>query len=171
MPNPVWSSWENLPSRCWGWIEPYVYFGDDSGNVYQMHPVYQNDDGQPIRVDCKWPGRATRRPAVKQFKMLQAFITTDGQFKMLLDVKVNYDSSLPLNQPEPGTGEIAAAIWDVDEWDVGEWDASSLKPRMLWTGVGALGQVGAPRLRASIKDCGFEVSGFDVLYETGAVFG
>jgi hypothetical protein len=180
MPKTVWSKFQDIPARCWGWIEPYVYFGDDKGNVYQMHPVYQNDDGVPIRVDVQMAWQQFKTPNLKQFKMILPHIITDGDPKPYVDVKVDYDSTPLTNQPEITGSDPSQATWDTATWGgtgpggvelVGDSWVSGSRNWMNWTGVGGLGRVGAVRLSAAVANCTFVVTGWDVIYEEGSVFG
>lgn len=169
MPRAVWASWSNVPSRCWGWIANRVFFGTDDGRVFEQSPGFLNDDGEPIKVDVQlaWSNYGT--PAIKQFKMILPYIQTDGQPHPYVDMKVDYDTAPPTNQPNVSPG-IVGAEWDIAPWDTSDW-ASTVLNRLNWTGVGVLGRVGGPRLVALVKDCEFAVTGFDVIYETGAALG
>jgi hypothetical protein len=41
-----------------------------------------------------------------------------------------------------------------------------------WTGVGPpIASVGGPRMTALILDCSFSLTGWDVLFEAGSIFG
>ena len=62
MAKPAWQEWKFIPARCWGWIDPYVYHADDKGNVYEMHPSHQSDDGLPIYVDVQTAWFAVQDP-------------------------------------------------------------------------------------------------------------
>jgi hypothetical protein len=170
MPQPLWSSFQDVPSRCWAWVDPYLYFGDDEGNVYQMHPDYRSDDGRPITVDVMSAWSQFKWPGVKAFKMVHAYIVTDGRPMPFLDVKVKYDYSPAVNQPEVSFSDTGAD-WDVSDWDEADWAGGTLRPWCVWTGVGSQGHVGAVRLTARVLDCVFEVNGFDVTFEQGRVFG
>jgi hypothetical protein len=169
MPNPIWASWSGMPSRCWGWVDNRLYFGTDDGKVKEMHPTMLNDDGDPIRVDVQaaWSNFGT--PAQKQFKMVLPYLQTDGQPRPFLDMRVDYDMTPPTNQPDVTFAAIGA-VWDVAEWDTSDW-AGSVASRNYWTGVGGLGRVGAPRMVALILDCEFSLTGWDVLFEAGSIFG
>lgn len=172
MPRPVWSQWQDLPARCWGWISPYVYFGDDSGNVYQMHPDYLSDADPngvavPIRVDVQLAWSEFKSPANKHFKMLRTFLITDVQPQLMVDVKVDYDLTPPTNQPDISTATGGGAEWDVADWDTAEWAQGAL-PTSLWNGVASFGRVGAVRLTARVKNCTFSITGWDVLFEQGS---
>ena len=182
MPRPVWSEWNDIPSRCWGWLDPNVYFGDDTGYVYHMHPQHLDDDGSAITVDVQMAWSAYKSPNLKQFKMLNAYIITDGDPRPLVDVKVEYDLTAIENKPditladsgaswgEPTIGEVQ---WGTDDPDqLGEYWASGANVAVKVTqGVAAKGTVAAPRLTARISNCRFAVGGWDVIYETGAVIG
>jgi len=170
MPNPVWASWSNLPARCWGWVNDRLFFGSDNGKVYEMSADFLNDDGQPIKIDVQaaWSNYGT--PANKLFKMILPYVESDGVPMPFIDMKVDYDLSPPFNQPDVSAGGAGGGTWDVAPWDTSDWGLS-LIPYQNWSGVGVLGRVGAPRLVALVKDCQFTLNGWDVLYETGSVFG
>jgi hypothetical protein len=170
MPKAVWSKFQDIPSRCWGWINPYVYFGDDVGNIYQMHPQYQSDDGKAIRVDVMLAWSQFKTSALKHFKMVLPHIVSDGNPRPYVDVKVDYDLTDVTNWPEISDVVVGGAAWDVAEWDKADWVGGN-KNYGNWTGVGSLGRVGAVRLSAQIANCTFAVTGFDILYEEGSVFG
>src|SRR5262249_1576133 len=129
-----------------------------------------SDDGRPISIDVQPAWSEFKTAGIKKFQMVHAYITTDGKPTPFLDVKVKYDFSPPVNQPEVSFSEVGAD-WDVADWDEGDWAGGTLKPWCIWTGVGTIGHVGAPRLSARVLDCVFEVNGFDVTFEQGAVFG
>lgn len=166
MPRPVWSQYQDLPARCWAWVDPYVYFGDDLGNIYQMHPDYLNDNGAPIRVDVQMSWSLFKTPGIKHFKMLRTYMITDGTIQPFVDIKVDYDLTPPTNQPDVS---IAApgSEWDLADWDTSDW-ATGAMPAQLWNGVASLGRVGAPRLTALIYNTKFSITGWDVLFEQGA---
>lgn len=166
MPRPVWSQFADLPARCWGWINPFLFFGDDTGGFYRMHPQNLNDNGNPILVDVQPAWSLYRTVAQKHFKMVLPHIITDGAPMPMLDFRTDYDTSPPVNQPDV-TEVLSGALWDVATWDVDYW-AQEVRTVNNWQGVAALGRVGAPRLTAAILNCNFGIAGFDVLYEPGA---
>jgi hypothetical protein len=165
MPLPVWSQYKALPSRCWGWIDPYVYFADDDGNVYQMHPDFLNDDGKPIRVDVQVAWSLFKTPALKHFKMLRTFIICDTQPQIAVDMKCDYDLTPPQNEPNAVT-LVEGSLWNVSDWDVTDW-APGVLPDTLWNGIGRLGRVGAVRLTANVLNSEFSITGWDVIFEVG----
>jgi hypothetical protein len=170
MPRPVWSEWSHVPATCWGWIEPYLYFGMMNGQVHRMHPSLLNDAGQPIPVDVQGAWSLYGTPAIKQFKMIQPYLTTDGDLRPLIDIKVDYDFSPPINQPDISFG-LPGAEWDLATWDEDYWAGDDARAVKLWNGVSAIGRVGAPRLQANLMNCQLAVNGWDVLFEAGAAVG
>jgi hypothetical protein len=171
MPQPLWSQFKDVPARTWNWLDPFVYFGDDFGAVYEMHPKYQSDDGQPIVVDVQTAWNLFKTASVKHFKMLYPHIITDGGTppRAYVEVKVDYDTKFPVNQPDIFTGG-QQATWDEAVWDVDYWVTGS-RTEGNWQGVSALGRVGAVRLRVGVLDCTFSITGWDVIYETGGIMG
>jgi hypothetical protein len=165
MSKDVWSTFEDVPARCWGWIDPYVYFGDDTGSVYQMHPAYFNDDGKPIRIDVQTAWNNFGTPLRKHFKAIQTYLTSDGDPRPVVDMKVNYDYTPGINIPDI-TQSSGGATWDVATWNVDSWTTLSAT-QTLWNGVGRLGHTGAIRLSASVMSGVFEINAFDVVFEEG----
>jgi len=168
MPKGYWSTFDNIPARCWGWTDPYVYFGDDSGNIYEMHPQYYNDDGKAIRADVQMAWNNFKTQAKKHFLVIQTYVTSDGTPHPLIDMKVDYDFSPAINEPDL-TSASSGAIWDLATWDVDYW-AGGERGITIWNGIAPLGHVGAIRVTADISNCSFSLTGWDVVYEEG-VFG
>jgi hypothetical protein len=168
MAKPAWSEFRGIPARCWGWIEPYVYFADDTGNIYQMHPQFQSDDGKPIYVDVQTAWSQYKTPLLKHFKMILPYILTDGFPTPAIDVKVDFDQSAPINVPDITGANPNDATWDVATWDEDYW-VSGASTWNNWTGVAALGRLGAVRMQAAVLNCSFSVTGWDLLYELGGV--
>jgi hypothetical protein len=168
MPQPVWSQWQDIPARCWGWADPNIYFGDDQGNTYYMHPSLRSDNNAPIRVDvqCAWSNFGW--DGLKDFKLVRAHIVTDGTPHPKLEVKKDYDYSDPVNQPDITYGS-AGASWDTATWDVDYWAGSPMTNYHSWEGCGGNGVVGGVRLTALILNASFSVYGFDIVYEPGAI--
>jgi hypothetical protein len=170
MPNPIWATWSALPSRCWVWVDARMYFGSDDGKVYEIHPSFLSDNGEPIKIDvmAAWSNYGT--PASKLFKMILPYLQSDGVPKPMLDIKVDYDMTVPANQPDVPATIAPGGDWDTATWDVDSW-AGKIQSYNDWTGVGRIGRVGAPRLTALIRDCEFSLTGWDVLFEKGSIFG
>jgi hypothetical protein len=176
MAKPSWGEWKGVPSRCWGWIEPYLYFGDDLGNVYHMHPTIQSDDGLPIQIDVQTAWSQYKTPAIKHFKMILPYILTDGSPKPAIDLLVDFDTSTPKNVPDISEAGQNDATWDVSSWAASDAEGETAwvygsKNWTNWTGVGSIGRVGAVRMTAAVYNCSFSILGWDVLYDRGSVFG
>ena len=167
MPAPVWASWSNLPARCWGWIDNRMFFGSDTGRIYELNPAFLSDDGnQPIKVDVQSAWSSFRTPAIKHFKMIKPYLITDGMPRPLVDIRTDYDDRAPFNQPDVTQGS-AGSEWDISDWDEAEW-AQAVVRRGNWNGVAAIGVVGAVRMTALVRNCTFSLAGWDVLYEPGS---
>jgi len=165
MPKAVWTSWSAIPARCWSWIDPFVYFGDDAGSVYEMHPIHLNDNGQPIKVDVQMAWSDYKTAADKHFKAIKTYIRSNGDVHPAIDIKVDYDFSEISNTP--AIGDTAdGALWDLATWDVDYW-ATGDRAITIWNGVSPVGHVGAVRLTARLSNATLAVSGWDVVYEVG----
>jgi hypothetical protein len=183
MPNPIWASWSGIPARCWGWSDNRLYFGSSDGKVYEMSAATQVDapidaagGDRPITVDVQLAWTDFGTPALKHFKMIRTFSKSSGAPVQHVDISVDYNDRQPINTPEVSITGAPAPEWNVARWDEDDgddgwyWLQPSLR-RAGWSGVGTLGTVGAVRLTAPISFCDFAISGFDVIYEPGSLWG
>lgn len=169
MPDPIWATWSGLNARCWNWINGRLLFGSTDGKLYELSELYLNDNGNPIVADVQFAWSTYNTPALKHFKMVLPYIISDGVPRPYIDMKVDYDSTPPLNQPDVTFAQLGAT-WDVATWDIDYWAAAPTQ-RGNWQGVGRLGRVGAPRIKVSILNCTFALAAVDVIYEEGAAVG
>jgi len=175
MPKAIWSTWDGVPARCWGWLDPIIYFGDDSGNVYEMHPSHLNDNGKAIRVDVQMAWNSFKTPAKKTFMAIQTYITTDGAPQPVIDIKTEYDFSEGINQPDLST-ITDGSYWDEDPWaktqddppDGATW-ATGERAITIWNGVAGRGRVGAIRMTHTVQNSTFAIKGWEVIYEAGTL--
>jgi hypothetical protein len=167
MPGQVWAKWRDIPSRCWGWIDNRAYFGSDDGGIYQGGVDYFSDNGAAIEADVRFAWSGFKSVTSKSFKMVRLYTLTDGIVRPFIDVETDYDPQLPTNQPDTSLGGTGA-VWNTATWDADYWD-TQIAPQQNWQGVTGLGRVGAPRVRVSIKDCSFAITGLDVVYELGSI--
>jgi hypothetical protein len=165
MPKAVWSTFDGIPARCWNWLDPDVYFGDESGNVYVMHPRHKNDNGQAIVTDVQMAWNTFKTPNKKRFLAMQTYMASDGAPRPTIDIKVDYDYSPGINTPDINTVPDGA-VWDEAEWDAEYW-ATGERTLTVWNGVAAEGRKGAVRMTTSVQNASFSVYGWDVVFEAG----
>ena len=168
MPGQLWVKWEDIPSRCWGWLDDHAYFGSDDGGIYLGGSEYLNDNGAAINADVRFAWSSFKSAAKKNFKMMRLYTITDGLPRPFMDLEVDYDNTPPTNQPEVTAGPSGGADWDVAAWDTSDWSLPT-QPKQDWQGVTGNGRVGALRIRVSISGCTFSVTGADVIYELGGL--
>lgn len=169
MPSSYWTSWSNVPAHSWCWLDRKLYFGDDKGRIWIMDPVYLSDNGNPIHVDVQFAWNSFGNAAYKDFKMVRLWLVTDGAPQPFVDVKADYDASLPQNRPEVAVTP-AGAEWNAGTWDEADW-ASGEMTIMQWNGVAAKGNVAAIRASCDVIGCTFKIKGADVVWEPGSIMG
>jgi hypothetical protein len=167
MPNPIWSKWVDVPSRCWAWVDNHAFFASEQGVIYRTGREYLNDDGKAIDVDVRFAWSSFKSVSKKQFKMIRLYMMSDSIPQPFVDVEVDYETIVPTNKPDAPPINPAGQ-WDTATWDVDGW-AMDAAPRQKWQGVVGLGRVGAPRIRASFKGSSFSITGADVIYEEGGL--
>src|SRR4029077_5495416 len=142
MPDPIWASWSGIPSRSWQWINDRMLLGSDDGKLYELTADALSDDGKPITADMQLTWSMYGTAAIKAFRMVNPYVITDGVPNPFVDIKVDYDNSAPLNQPDLAVA-TPGSQWDTATWDVDYW-AQRPRAKSLWNGVAALGRVAAP---------------------------
>ena len=167
MPNPIWSKWVNVPSRCWAWLDNHAYFGSENGVIYRTGREYLNDNGAAIDVDVRFAWSSFKSVNKKQFKMIRLYMMSDSIPQPFVDVEVDYATIIPTNKPDAADVN-PAGNWNTATWDVDGWAVDAV-PRQKWQGVTGLGRVGAPRIRASFKGSTFSITGADMIYEEGGL--
>jgi len=166
MPGQIWARWDDVPARCWGWLDNHAYFGTDDGRICVGGTEYLNDNGAAINADVRFSWSNYKSLTKKNFKMVRLYAVTDGVPRPFIDMEVDYNNVPPTNQPDISIG--SAASWDTATWDVDYW-AGTAGPQHSWQGVTGLGRVGAPRVRISVLNVLYSLTGLDVLYEPGGL--
>ena len=168
---------------------------------YDQHIVSGVLSKLPIKTDVLLAWSQFKTPAIKHFKMVLPYIITDGFPKPKVEVMVDFDLKLPVNVPSVTPPDSDDATWDLATWDApngypelpglpfppampdaqpptpaveaisGDYWAGGSRNWANWTGVGAIGRVGAVRMTTEVYNCSFAILGWDVLYDEGSVFG
>ena len=167
MPNPIWSKWVNVPSRCWAWLDNHAYFGSENGLICRTGREYLNDNSAAIDIDVRFAWSSFKSVNKKQFKLIRLYMMSDSIPQPFVDVEVDYATIIPTNKPD-APDVNPAGNWNTATWDVDGWAVDAV-PRQTWQGVTGLGRVGAPRIRASFKGSTFSITGADIIYETGGL--
>ena len=110
MPNPIWSKWKNVPSRCWAWLNNAAYFGSEDGRICRGGLDYLNDDGVPIDVDVRFAWSSFKSVNKKQFKLIRLYMMSDSIPQPFVDVEVDYETSIPTNKPDAPEVNPACAM-------------------------------------------------------------
>ena len=175
MPGQVWAKWQDVPARCWGWLNSHTYFGSDTGGIYIGGPDYLTDDGAAINADVRFAWSSFKSVQKKEFKLARLYIISDGQPRPFVDLEVDYNNVAPTNQPELTFGPSGSSDWSITGlepgaamWDTADWFLNT-QPRQNWQGITGLGRVGAARVRVSVTGATFSLSGIDILYELGGL--
>jgi hypothetical protein len=168
MPHQIWTKWNNVPARCWGWLNNHAGFGSEDGKIYYGGSEYLSDNGAAISADVRFAWSSYKSVTKKNFKMVRLYSLTDGLPRPFMDMEVDYNNVPPTNQPEVTSGPAGGAEWDLATWDVDDW-AAATQPKQNWQGVTGLGRVGAARIRVNVIGCTFSLTGVDVLYELGGL--
>ena len=144
----AWSRWTNINAATWCLVDDSLYFGGMSGTVYQAD-VGAFDNEAPIVADMQCAFSAFGSPGmIKQWKMVQPQIITDGSVAPLVAVDADYQTSNLSGTPTITTGPTTA--WGSFTWGQAPW-AQADHAYQPWAGSSALGRVGSVRMRISTQ--------------------
>jgi hypothetical protein len=88
-----------------------MLIGSDDGIVYEFTKDALSDDGSPIVADLQLTWSSYNSAAIKAFRMISPYILTDGaETRPYIDLRVDYDSSPPFNQPDVSVGSVGASV-------------------------------------------------------------
>jgi hypothetical protein len=165
----AWARFTAQNAACWEVFQDRLFFGGQNGKVYEADSAAQ-DGGNPIIADLKtaWSYYGSKG-TLKQWKMVQTLITSDGRVTPGLKVNTDFKDSVPTFIPTQGT--LAGSNWDEVDWDAFDWGGAS-EVTNRWQSVQAVGQCGAIRIRVvaeteNATPITLQVNGFNVIFERG----
>lgn len=144
----AWCRFVGMNATCWGLAGGKLYFGASDG-VY-LADSGATDNGTPVTYDLQWAFSAYGLPGrQKTWTMARPLLKTSPRIQPALAMLADYSSSVPTNIPT--VPAAAATVWGAMVWGSMLWtDPEAI--RYDWTGVGAIGFVGAPRMTFSISE-------------------
>lgn len=169
----AWARFTGQNASCWALLGDTLYFGGNDGTVYEAD-VNGTDNGADIIGDLKtYFDFLGNKGVVKDFKMVQPVIYSDGQVTPSVGINVDYDDS-------PNTGALIAATggsllldgFDLDDEVLPEDRIISDK----WVTINAKpGRAAAVRMRVAAQGgtlpVFLQVLNFNILYEQGSISG
>lgn len=159
----AWSSFTGMEANCWGLLVDTLYFGGNTGVVYQADTGF-TDDGAGILCQLKtafnyYGSRGTN----KYVTMVRPVYQANGNPSILLGIDMDFANNDPgsnLDVPTGGSG------WDDGMWDDATWsgfDAYTVQ----WQTIGGIGYCGALRLNVFTKGQAMRLNSFDLQCEVG----
>ena len=138
----AWSLFTGWNANCFEIFNDNLYFGDDSGAVWQGYSGYADGNlGVHIDMQCafNWfdePGKE------KRMTMIQPLLTTQGNIVPDLEIDTDFNTSTFI---QPITITAQGVLWDSAIWDVSLWPAGTTNYTQ-WLTVQAIGHCFAARL-------------------------
>jgi hypothetical protein len=161
---------EGMNSNCWELLNELLYFGGNSGIVYQAD-TGGGDPDLTMRADMMTAyNYYGDRGHQKRWMMCRPLITTDQRANPGLAFNVDFQTDAEIDVT--AVAPAGSALWDVALWDVGEW-APGTTTEALWDSVTGIGYCASIRLvvdvlPTSVDEITLQVNGFDLVMETGA---
>jgi hypothetical protein len=159
----AWTTFRDIPARCWMIYDNDLYFGGDGGVVFKADNG-NDDNGTAISGDVT---QAFNDFGIKTNKRITAYrpvLEAEGTLTFESGVSFDFQTT---NVTETLTQLSDGAEWDVAEWDVAEW-APSLSLKQDWRMSDGMGYQAAIRLRLQASGQNVFWHRTDYLYEIGS---
>ena len=171
--NGAWSMLD-LPASCFGQTKANTYVGTADGRLLEYGTVSQDNvaldgqGGQAIRAYMFSAFNDYGQPELlKSMKFVRPFIQgTASDILFALDVRMDYDVSQYLVNPDDPGFITAASYFDSALWDTALWSRlnTTITP---WVGVSGLGYAAAVVFRVATQSQ-LTLSAYQVVFEPGA---
>jgi hypothetical protein len=162
----AWCRFTGLNGGCWGTLGSNVYFGDNSGNVWQ-YDVQYNDGGAAITATVQQAYADAGTPQNKRFVAARPIVEAPSGIVPAVVIKLDYDTSAP-SIPLSSFAPAASAFWDAALWNVSFWD-EPLVPSLNWQSLSGMGRVGSIAMAFATANS-VSVNGMDIIFEPGGYF-
>lgn len=155
-----WCSFTGMSSGCWAVANNKVYFGGNSGTVYEANSGYLDNNATytwNIQTSWQMPGGATN----KHFKMVKATTLLDGGTAFNINVDVDF---LVSTVSAPAASFGAGAVWPMT------WPWTWVGTAYLsanWRTVGSIGTWANVNMTGLANGGGAQVNSFEVVFERG----
>ena len=163
----AWCRFTGMNSNCWAVFKDNLFFGGNSGAVYQAD--YGGMDGAST-IDavgqCAY-NYLKSRGRQKQSKLIQPLLTTDQPVNPAIGISTDFKDNAVLGTPLAITTPSAlydSAIWDTDVY------ATEARNISDWTSAPGLGQAMSIHFRSqtqSTSEVVVQLNGFNLIYEMG----
>lgn len=164
----AWCRFIGMGARCWSCLADDLYFGSEGGSVFRADNG-QNDGGAGIQVVVLQAYNYFGRSAnLKHFRQVRPILFSNSTLPEIeIQVSVDFqESDIPGSTTFAGT---AAGVWDAGLWDSAIWGGA--QERLSgWQTTNSLGEAGALRIEATLKDIELTYAGASILYEMGAPY-
>jgi len=155
----AWARYKGVNAFCWAYSDGRAYFGG-RGGVFAFD-TSSADDGEPITCDVTTAFQSFGAARNKQFTMIRPILRAPSGVMPAIDVLVDYREGIPTSTPT--VAQASGMVWGAMIWGSMVW--SSLGIRQDWTTVGAIGYVGAARMRVVLSA---PAVNFEILLEDGS---
>jgi hypothetical protein len=160
----AWCRYTGLNANCWAVFNDALYFGGQSGIVYQAE-TGASDDGGNIVGDLKTAWSELGAPArQKQVTMMRPLLVTDTTISPGIEMQMDFADAIPSNTPTV-TG-AAGSAWDTSPWDTSPWGSDGTPQTVSFSAAG-VGIYASLRMRVATKATSVVLHGFSVAYKVG----
>jgi hypothetical protein len=161
----AWCRFEGMNANCWAILNEKLYFGGNSGIVYQADSGF-SDAGVNIPYRCQWAYNYLRNDGLNKFpRMMRLLIESNGSVTPSVALNMDYTTKEPTQTPS--FSGVGLATWDVSKWDEASWGGDDSTQKQ-WISVGGEGRCVSCHIKGAVKGLTFSIVGFDLVYSTGA---
>ncbi len=160
----AWCDFSGWTANCWALFNQIPYFGAN-GFVALAWSGFADNTSDITGQGQQAFNYFGSRGQLKRFTMMRPMISSNGIPGVLVDVNVDFDTSVPTGSAS--LSPMPTAVWDTAIWDATMWSGDTIYK--VWQGVSGIGFCGAPVLVATINGMDCRWLATDVVLEPGAV--
>ena len=166
--NPLHGAWcrfTGLNARCWAVYNDQLFFGGNSGKVYQADNGTDDND-LTIQAEVQQAYSYFRAPgSIKIWNLCRPLLRSTGALPISIGMDVDFGDSGALSTQAYDAG--GASVWDTAEWGTAAWGGSD-QIQKVWRSVGRIGHAGSFRMAVNMKGASMDWSATDWVYQLGA---
>lgn len=159
----AWCQFNNMNAGCWATANDLLYFGGNSGIVYQADSGYL-DDASNITWEIQTAWQLHGGDANKRFTMVQPIMLTGGGVEFAMGVDVDFYTETPVGVLTTPT--LTGAVWPFT-WPFTWGGDNALDAR--WRSVGSIGIWSSIHQTGVIKGGSCQINSYNLVAQRGGI--
>lgn len=161
----AWCTFSNINAGCWGVANGKLYYGGNSGVVYQA-AVGLADAGADIVCDMKTGWTNLGYPEKKMATAIKPIMLSSGGVDYQQKINWDFDDTAPSGTVT--ATPVSGAVWGSMVWPW-TWGGNNVIDAR-WHAGGGVGTWAAVRFKTAVNGTSAQINAFNVLVQRGGAF-